>query len=161
MTMVAHRRSRAMVSTHSRTTPAATSRAETSLTGFGNEKRARTRPGPPDVMSLAPPMPCSFRIVLTLTRLVGYCQGTTGRRGMVVGLVDAVTEAHDPVPPLAGGPDVGVGPVRGADRIEHVEGPARGPAVQRPRQRADGRHDGGPEVGAGRRHDAGGEGRRV
>ena len=41
--MVAHRRSRAMVSTHIRTTPAATRRAETSLTGLGNEKRARTR----------------------------------------------------------------------------------------------------------------------
>ena len=43
MITVAHRTPRAMVSTHMSTTPAATSRAETSFTGLGNEKRARTR----------------------------------------------------------------------------------------------------------------------
>ncbi len=64
-------------------------------------------------------------------------------------------------PPLDGRADVGLGAVRRADGVEHVEGAARGPAVQRSRQGADGRHDGGTEVGPGRRHDAGGEGRRV
>ena len=54
--MVAQRRSRARVSTHITTTPAATRRAETSLTGFGNEKRARTRGDvPEDVFSMTCP----------------------------------------------------------------------------------------------------------
>src|SRR5277367_5700619 len=59
MTTVAQRRSRAMVSTHMRTTPAATSRAETSLTGLGNENRARARP---EVTAAVPstPMTCSL-----------------------------------------------------------------------------------------------------
>ena len=64
-------------------------------------------------------------------------------------------------PPSTARADVGLGPVGRADGVEHVERPARRPAVQRPRQRADGGDDGGAEVGAGRRHDAGGEGRRV
>src|ERR1700733_8019528 len=55
MITVAHCNPRVMVSTHMRTTPAATSRAETSLTGLGNEKRAATRPEAPEVV-LSPPM---------------------------------------------------------------------------------------------------------
>ena len=48
-----------MVSTHITTTPAATRRAETSLTGLGNEKRARVRlEVPAEVVSS--PMACSF-----------------------------------------------------------------------------------------------------
>jgi hypothetical protein len=50
-----------MVSTHMSTTPAATRRAETSFTGLGKEKRARTRLGV-SVEVTAVPMTCSFLI---------------------------------------------------------------------------------------------------
>ncbi len=47
-------------------------------------------------------------------------------RPRVVGLVDPVAEAHDPVAPGHRLPDPGLGPVGRADVVEHVEGPARG-----------------------------------
>ena len=57
--MVAQRRSKAMVSTHMMTTPAATRRAETSLTGLGNENRARARLEVTDEV-VSTPMTCSL-----------------------------------------------------------------------------------------------------
>src|SRR3974390_165093 len=42
MTTVIHSRSKAMASTHITTTPAATRRADTSFTGFGNVKSRRS-----------------------------------------------------------------------------------------------------------------------
>ena len=59
MTTVAHSRLKATVSTHMTTTPAATRRAETSFTGSGNEKSARTRLFSLWVVTLVP-MTCSF-----------------------------------------------------------------------------------------------------
>ena len=64
-------------------------------------------------------------------------------------------------PRVDGAADPGLGPVGGADGVEHVEGPAGRTAVERPRQRADGPDDGRGQVGPGRRDDPGGEGRGV
>ena len=64
-------------------------------------------------------------------------------------------------PPTTAAADVGLRPVRGADGVEHVERPARRPAVQRTRQRADGSHDGRAQVRPRRRHHSRREGRRV
>ena len=58
MTTVAHLRSKAIVSAHITTTPAATRRAETSFTGFGNEKNERVLLGALRVSPL--PMACSL-----------------------------------------------------------------------------------------------------
>ena len=52
----------------------------------------------------------------------------------------------------------GFGAVGRADGVDGVEGPARGPAVQRPRQRPDGADHGGGGVGPRRGDDPGGEG---
>ncbi len=82
-------------------------------------------------------------------------------RARVVGLVDAVAEAHDALAALDGGADVGVGALGCADGVQHVEGAAGGPAVEWSRQRADGGDDGGAEVRPGGRDDACREGRRV
>jgi hypothetical protein len=71
------------------------------------------------------------------------------QRPRVVGLVDAVAEAHDLLAPLDGVDQVGAGVVLGADGLEHVEGPAGRPAVQRARQRTDATDHGGSQVGAG------------
>ena len=58
-------------------------------------------------------------------------------RARVVGLVDAVAEAHEPVAALDRVAQPRLGVVGGADRVEHVERAARRAAVQRARQRAD------------------------
>ena len=60
------------------------------------------------------------------------------QRAGVIGLVDPVAESHDAVAAADGVADPGLGPVGGADGVEHVQGPAGRPAVQGPRQRADG-----------------------
>ena len=87
--------------------------------------------------------------------------GTQQERARVVGLVDAVAEAHDPVTLLDGLPDVGLGPVRRADVVEHVEDPAGSTTVQRPRQGTDRAHNGRSQIGPGRGDDPAGEGGRV
>jgi hypothetical protein len=82
-------------------------------------------------------------------------------RPRVVGGVDAVAEAHDPIARRhrVAHPPLGIaGPV---DLVQHVERPARCAAVQRSRQRPDGTADGAGQVGAGRGDDPGGEGRGV
>ncbi len=82
-------------------------------------------------------------------------------RAGVVGLVDGVAEAHDPLAPLDRGADPGVGVVGGADRVEQCRAPGsvRRRAADRTARRW--RHDGGAEVGAGRGDDPGGERRGV
>ena len=83
------------------------------------------------------------------------------RRAGIAGAVDGVAEAHDP--PAGGdlGLDPGLGVGRVADGVEGVEGPARGAAVQRAGERAEGGADDVGHVGAGRRDDAGRERRGV
>ena len=69
-----------MVSTHMTTTPAATRRAETSLTGLGNEKRVRTRL---DVLEgvLSTAMTCSFLKSLNPDQFSRVSRGKDRRAG--------------------------------------------------------------------------------
>ena len=82
-------------------------------------------------------------------------------RAGVVGLVDGVAEAHDPVAPLDRVADPGTGPLRCADGVEEVEGPAGCAAVQRAGQGAQGTDHRSPHVGAGGGDDPRREGRGV
>ena len=72
-----------------------------------------------------------------------------------------MAEAHDPPPGGELRLDPRLGARRIADRVERVERPARRAAVQRPGERAEGGADDVGEVGAGGRHDPGGERRSV
>ena len=82
-------------------------------------------------------------------------------RARIVGLVDGVAEPHDAVAAGHRVADPGLGAVGRADGVEGVERAARRAAVQRTRERAQRGDDRGADVGAGRRHDACGERRRV
>ena len=74
--------------------------------------------------------------------------------------VHRVAEPHDPAAGGDLGPHPRGGTVRRADRVERVERPTGRAAVQRAGERTErGAHAVG-QVGAGRRHDAGGERRR-
>src|SRR5664280_1588727 len=83
---------------------------------------------------------------------------TEEARARVVGLVDAVTEAHYPIAPRHRFADPPLGPVGGADAVQHVERAARRATVQLARQGADGPTDCGGQVGTGRGDDPGREG---
>jgi hypothetical protein len=78
----------------------------------------------------------------------------------VGGAVDGVAETHDPLAAGDGVAHPGGGVGGRADGVERVERPAGRPAVQRPRQRAEGGDHGRAQVGAGRRdrpgHERGG-----
>ena len=54
-----------------------------------------------------------------------------------------MAEAHDPLARRELAAHPGVDPVRGADRVEGVQGPARRAAVQRTGERADGADEAG------------------
>ena len=73
------------------------------------------------------------------------------QRAGVVGLVDAVAEAHDPLAAGDGVDEVGAGVVDGADGVEQVERPAGRAAVQRAGQGADAADHRGGQVGAASR----------
>ncbi len=79
-------------------------------------------------------------------------------RARVLGAVDGVPEAHDPLPRQDAFADPGVDAVRGADGVEGVQGPAGRAAVQWPGERSDGADEAGGEIGSGGGDDAGGEG---
>ncbi len=75
--------------------------------------------------------------------------------------VDTVPETHQPVAPVEG---VAYPPLRIAvplHGVEHGQDAGRCSAVERPRERTDGGRQGRRRVGAGARHDTGGQGRSV
>ena len=83
-------------------------------------------------------------------------------RARVLGAVDAVAEAHDPLAAAraASRRTAPASPSR-RDLVEHRHHVRGRAAVQRPGERADGRRERGPAVGAGRGDDPGGERRGV
>ena len=79
----------------------------------------------------------------------------------VLGAVDAVAEAHQPLAGVEQLLDVGGGVAGLLDLFDHGEHAGRGATVERAAHGADGTGEGGGDVGTGRGDDAGGEGRGV
>src|SRR5580704_5721404 len=110
MTAVIHSSPSPMVTSDSTTTPAATSRADTSLTGLGKEKSDRIRLGRRTVSWVV--MTCiglpSGPNPLTLTSLVGIYTDTPGRPGKTglaaaaAGLSRAAAPAAEAAAPRSG-----------------------------------------------------------
>ena len=82
-------------------------------------------------------------------------------RARIGGLVHRVPEPHDAIAGTDRVAHPRFGAVGRADGVEGVEGAARRATVQRARQRAERSHHRGADVGAGRRHHARRERRRV
>ena len=82
-------------------------------------------------------------------------------RPRVLGLVDAVAEAHQPVAAVERRRQPGIDVVGRADRVQHVQHLRRRPAVQRPLQGADRAGQRRAHVGLRRGDHAGREGRGV
>src|SRR4051794_5572945 len=79
-------------------------------------------------------------------------------RARVLGAVDAVAESHQPLAAIQHRLDVALGGAGRLDLLEHLQHPAGRAAVQGAGERADGGRQRGGHVGAGRGHDARGEG---
>ena len=74
-------------------------------------------------------------------------------RPRILGAVDAMAEAHDPLAAVEQVADVGVGVAARLDLVEHLQHARRSAAVQRPGERADRRGERRGAVGAGRGSD--------
>ena len=101
-----------------------------------------------------------------LRHLVPRCAELLGRAleqagARILGAVDAVAEAHQPLALLDQALDVGLRIARLGGRIEHRQHPRRRAAVERAGERADRRRERRGAVGAGRRRDPRDEGRGV
>src|SRR6266540_7033857 len=79
------------------------------------------------------------------------------RVSRVLGLVDAMPEPHDPLPPAQPFLDVTLSVGRVAHLLQHLHGLLVGPAVERALEGADGPGDRGEHVGQGRGDHASGE----
>ncbi len=79
-------------------------------------------------------------------------------RARVLGAVDAVPEAHEPLVAVEDALHVGIGVAGALDLLDHAQDPCRGTAVQRTAHRTHRARDGGRDVGPGRGDHAGGEG---
>ena len=88
--------------------------------------------------------------------LLGGAAQHAGAR--VLGAVDAVAEAHEPLAAVEQVLHVRLGVAALLDAVEHVQHAGGGAAVQRAGHRADGAGERGGDVGAGGGDDAGGEG---
>ena len=78
-------------------------------------------------------------------------------RSRILGPVDPVAEAHQPVAGVEQVLDVVLDRVGGRGAVEHRQHARRGAAVERPREGADRRRERRAAVGAGRGDDPGGE----
>jgi len=96
-----------------------------------------------------------LRVAGVLAELPG--QGAQDRRAGILGLVDAVAEAHDPFLPGEQVLHEAVRALRLADLLEHAHGLLVRPSVQRSLQRGDGGHNARVHVRKGRSDHPGAE----